>query len=219
MTLAVDKLAVPSRPEAGEAILLHNVAWETYEALLDDLDGQHLRLTYDNGRLAIVSPLPKHDKLKKLVGRMIEQLSLEHAIPVSSFGSTTWKRRKLRKGLEADECYYVQSEPMVRGREDLDLNKDPPPDLAVEVDVTHHPVDRMKVYAGLGVPEVWVCRVDRIRCMCLVKGRYRESENSLAFPFLKPADLERFLAMRSTVDETSLMRAFRDWVVKAMKKR
>jgi Uma2 family endonuclease len=104
MTIAVEKPVAPKRPEAGEAILLHNVSWETYEALLKDLDEQHLRLTYDNGRLAIVSPLPKHDKVKKLVGRMIEHMSFELDIVVSSFGSTTWKSRKLRKGLEADEC-------------------------------------------------------------------------------------------------------------------
>jgi Uma2 family endonuclease len=219
MTVAIEKPLEQRHPEPGEAILLHNVSWETYEALLHDLDGQHLRLTYDDGRLAIVSPLPKHDKVKTLIGRMIEQLSLELNIPVSSFGSTTWRRRKFRKGLEADECYYVQSETLVRGREDVDLKSDPPPDLAVEVDVTHHPVNRMKVYAGLGIPEVWVCSFEHVICMHLTKGRYKPAEKSLAFPFLRPADLERFLALRGTTDETSLLRAFRNWVIKSAKKR
>jgi Uma2 family endonuclease len=103
--------------------------------------------------------------------------------------------------------------------EDLDLKKDPPPDLAVEVDVTHHLIDRLKVYAGLGVPEVWVCRFDRVRCMHLSKGRYREAERSFAFPFLRPSELERFLAMRNTTDETTLMRAFAEWVRKSITKR
>ena len=96
MTLAVDKHLDSDRPKAGEQILLENVSWETYEALLNDLDRQHLMLTYDEGRLAIVSPLPKHDRQKSLIARLVEQLSLETDVRVASFGSTTWRRRVTR---------------------------------------------------------------------------------------------------------------------------
>jgi Uma2 family endonuclease len=95
--------------QAGEstdgALVLENVSWETYEALLHDLQEQHLRLTYDEGRLSIVSPLPKHERDKKLVARMIELYSLERDIPVVGLGSTTWRKKALRKGLQPDECY------------------------------------------------------------------------------------------------------------------
>lgn len=102
-----------------------------------------------------MSPLPTHERAKKLIGRLIEALSLERNIPISSLGSTTWKRQDLLKGLEPDECYFIQSERLVHGRFDLDLSKDPPPDLAVEMDITNHPMDRLAIHAALGVGEVW----------------------------------------------------------------
>src|SRR2546421_3391251 len=147
MTTALDTLAKAKRdkaspPREAEMIELWNVSWDTYERLVNDLAEQHIRITYDNGRMVLMSPLPRHDKVKKLVGRMIETAALELDIPISSFGSTTWKSKKLKKGLEADECYYAQGEPLVRGRYDIDLKKDPGPDLAVAVDSTHNPMDR-----------------------------------------------------------------------------
>jgi Uma2 family endonuclease len=191
---------------------LEGISWETYERLLQDLEGQNLRLTYDQGRLTIVSPTHRHDKLKTLIGRMIELLALEFRIPVSSFGSATWKRNDLLKGLESDECYYVQSESRVRGKDDLDLAVDPPPDLAVEVDVTRHVRARLPLYAALGITEVWQFRGKQLRAMALKGGQYEPVEVSLAFPMLRPAELDRFLAMRHSVDETTLIASFHDWL-------
>ena len=191
---------------------LEGISWETYERLLQDLEGQNLRLTYDQGRLTIVSPTHRHDKLKKLIGRMIELMSLELGVVVSSFGSATWKRIDAAKGLESDECYYVQNEPLVRGTDDLDLAVDPPPDLAVEVDVTRHVAARLPVYASLGVGEVWQFRGKQLRALALKGGAYEPIETSLAFPMLRPAELEQFLAMRHAVDENTLMVRFRDWL-------
>src|ERR1041385_5789761 len=90
-------------PTCAEMVTLENISWETYERLLEDTQEQHFRITYDEGRMVIMSPLPRHDKVKTLVGRMIEVAAFELDIPISSFGSTTWKRKDLRKGLEADE--------------------------------------------------------------------------------------------------------------------
>ena len=191
---------------------LEGISWETYEHLLRDLEGQNLRLTYDQGRLTSVSPTHRHDKLKKLIGRMIELTSLELGIIVSSFGSATWKRNDVLKGLESDECYYVQNEPRVRGRDELDLAVDPPPDLAVEVDVTPYVGARLPIYASLRVREVWQFRGKQLRAIALKGGGYEEIDASLAFSMLRPADLEPFLAMRHAVDENTLMARFRDWV-------
>ena len=162
-----------------------------------------------------MSPLPIHESWKHMLGWMIQIIALELDIPIRGLGSTTWRREEAGRGLEADECYYVQGEPHVRGRTDLDLTRDPPPDLAVEVEVTHrpNPINRQAVYAALGVPELW--RYDGARLTALLlgaEGAYRPSPVSLAFPFLRPSDLERFLAMLPTTGETALMRAFRDWV-------
>jgi len=193
-------------------LVLENISWETYEALLRELDQQRLRITYDEGRFVAMSPLPKHERVKSLMGSMVEMLSVERRIPISRLGSTTWKKRLLRKGLEADECYYVQNERRVRARDDIDLKKDPPPDLAVEVEVTHHPLDRLRIYAALGVPEIWLYTGKSVRTLRLSTDKYEDVEHSIAFPFLRAAELERFLEMRLTTDETTLMCEFRDWV-------
>src|ERR1700722_19725462 len=130
---------LPAIPKPGSRRVLRDVSWEDYEALSQETDeqGSHVRISYDNGKMVLMSPLPKHEWFKKRVGRLIEMATLEWDIPIYSLGSTTWKRRDLRKGLEADECYYIQKELQVRGRDDLDLKRDPPPDLALEVDVTN----------------------------------------------------------------------------------
>jgi Uma2 family endonuclease len=135
---------VSNEVEHVDPLVLEGVSWETYEALRSDLDdaGQHVRVTYDEGRMCLVSPLPKHEKWKYLLGQFVEVIADERDIPISTFGSTTWKRRDRRKGLEPDECFYVQREREVRGKLDFDLRHDPPPDLAIEVDIRRHPVDR-----------------------------------------------------------------------------
>jgi Uma2 family endonuclease len=191
---------------------LEGIGWETYEHLLDDLDGQHLRLTYDKGRLSIVLPTPRHDKIKRLIGRMIEALSLELHIPLSSFGSATWRSAPGMKGVEADESYYIQSERLIRGKDDIDLSVDPPPDLVVEVEISHPPLARLPVYAGLGVPEIWVYRGDGITVLVLRDGKYVPDERSLAFPWLRPADIDQFLAARRTMSELELIERFLSWL-------
>jgi Uma2 family endonuclease len=216
-SLAMSVLLEPSAhapaPEQPSMLVLENVSWKTYESLLRDTQEQRLRITYDQGRMSVMSPLPKHEWIKVVVGRMIGIMALELNIPMCSLGQTTWKRRDLLKGLEADECFYIQHEPQVRGRDDLDLNSDPPPDLVIEVDITHHPMDRAAIYAALGVPEVWQFDGTRVKAMKLEGGKYVPIETSPAFPFLRAVELERLLMMRASGDETGAMRAFRDWVV------
>jgi Uma2 family endonuclease len=197
--------------------VLEHVSWETYESLLRDMQEQHVyaRITYDQGKMTVMSPmLPKHERLKKLLARMVEILSFEFNIPICGLGQTTWKRKDLLKGLEPDECYYIQHEAQMRGRDEVDLKNDPPPDLVIEVDITHHPIDRMQIYAALGVPEVWEFHRDHLQAFKLENGKYVPIESSIAFPFLRVRELERFLDMRWSTDETSAMHAFRDSVVK-----
>src|SRR5438094_10428079 len=112
-----------------EPIVLEGVSWQTYESLLHDLENTHqnLRVTYDQGRMAIVSPLPKHEKWKSLLGCFAEVIADELGIPISTYGSTTWRLEAKKRGLEADECFYVQHEPQMRGKLEIDLEKDPPP--------------------------------------------------------------------------------------------
>ncbi|MBC8107256.1 MAG: Uma2 family endonuclease [Anaerolineae bacterium] len=198
-----------------ELLVLEGVSWETYEALLKNLDdsGQRVRVTYDEGRMCIVSPLPKHEKWKSLIGQFGEVIADERDIPINTFGSTTWKRRDRKKGLEPDECFYVQREPQVRGKLDFDLRRDPPPDLAIEIDIRRHPVDRFAVYAGLEIPEIWNFNGKKIETFLLnnSNGKYDLITTSAAFPFLKPADLKQFLDRYTSTDQNSLMREVRAW--------
>ena len=211
MTLTLPKTG-SSFPQPGGPITLDNASWELYELLLRDTDGQNVRITYDQGRMVLMSPLPIHEKIKKLGGRLIELATLELNIPVSSFGSTTWKRQDLAKGLEADECYYIQNEPRVHGRTDIDLSRDPPPDLAVEIDITHIPLDRPSVYAALGVGEVWRYNGERFAFVRRTTGgAYEPIAASVALPFMTPEVVDRFVGLM-LADENAGMRAFRQWL-------
>lgn len=137
-------------------VVLRGVSWTTYQALSRDLEAEPgKRLTYDQGTLEIMVPLPSHEGYKKLTGRLVEVTTEEMETEIRSLGSTTWSREDLRKGLEADQCYYIQNELAVRGKSEIDLAIDPPPDLAIEIDITSSSVDRLGIYAVLGVPEVW----------------------------------------------------------------
>jgi hypothetical protein len=113
MTLVAPSITPPA---VGGLIAIDDVSWELYEMLLRETEEQHIRITYDRGRMTLMSPLPIHQKTKGLAGRLVEMATFELDIPISSFGSATWKRQDLAKGLEPDECYYIQSEPLVHGR-------------------------------------------------------------------------------------------------------
>jgi len=201
------------KPKPDGHLVLHDVGWGFYEMLLKEIGDQAIRVTFDNGSLELMSPLPEHERWKRMIGRLIELLSLERSIPIASLGSTTFRRKDLAKGLEPAECYYIKHEAWVRGKKKLELPESPPPDLVVEIDITHREIEREGIYAALGVPEIW--RFDGERLTGLVLGRggkYEVAEKSEAFPFLLLADLERFLAMVDETDETSVMRVFQEWV-------
>ncbi len=200
-------------PAAGQQLVLTGVDWQTYSRLLRVFNGRHLRLTYDRGTLEIMTLSPQHERLKHLLRRLFEALAEEVGLTIAGFGSMTCRRRRRRRGLEPDECYWIANEPRVRGRDRIDLRRDPPPDLALEVDVTHSSLDRLAIYAALGVPEVWRLDGQALTFHLLqADGTYAAAARSLAFPFLAPADLLPFLALRARLDEMALVRQFRAWV-------
>ncbi len=205
----------PARQLLPPQFILDNASWELYELLLRDVEGQNVRITYDNGRMVLMSPLPIHEKLKKLMAMLIETTAITLGIPVATLGSTTWKRQDLGKGLEADECYYIQNEARVRALKEFDLTRDPPPDLAVEVDITHNPLDRPSIYASLGVGEIWRHDGQRVQFLKLGSGgTYEPCATSVAFPMLTPADIDRHLALLWTVPDSEIPRRFREWLLR-----
>lgn len=211
---------VLERCQAEERFLLNGISWATYEALVADLEHGGTRLTYDQGRLELMSPSRPHEWFGRLIGRMIETVTEELEIPISSTKSWTLKLELKRRGLEADESYYVANEPKVRGRDDSTLQRDPPPDLAVEVEISRPWIDKAPIYADLGVPEVWHYDGERLRVELLQEdGIYAQSPNSAAFPFLPVGKLEEFLERRAETDETTWIRRFRAWVREVISQR
>jgi Uma2 family endonuclease len=208
---------IAKTPQIVEHVVLYNVSWEAYEQLLECFGDRKLRHTYDNGTLEIMSPLKVHEYRKKLLARMIEATALELDMPIQSIGSTTLRDRPDRQGIEPDECYYVQHEAQVRGRLDYDPDRDPPPDLAIEVDVTHATLDRASVYARLKVPEIWVLRDNDLSFYRLSKGAYRKISQSSALPILSSKEVSAFLHRPLDEGETSLIRDFVKWVRKVSK--
>ena len=140
--------------QQGHAVL-HNASWEVYEATLDEIGDRHFFVTYDQGEMEVIAPSQQHDK--SLIARLLETMALELDIELECYGSTTWKRRGVKRGLEADECYYVRNAAKVQNKE-INLESDPPPDLALEVDVRRNALDRASIYAALKIPELWALR-------------------------------------------------------------
>jgi Uma2 family endonuclease len=194
-------------------VLLTGIRWPTYAALLEDLGDRPIRLTYDRGSLEIMAPSFRPEGTAKWIGQLVEALAEELNVPYLSAGSTTFRREDLDRGLEPDECFYIANVDRVRGREDLDLTTDPPPDLVVEVDVTSSSIDRLGIYAAMEVPEVWRWRGAALVAYRLRPERtYESAAASLAFPTLPLDGLTGFIQQGIAQDQLSLKRAFRAWV-------
>lgn len=192
--------------------MLRGISWETYQALVRELESQPSnRMTYDNGLLEIVMPLAPHERNKKYLARLVEILTEVLEIEICSLGSCTWSRPDLAKGVEADECYYIQNEAAIRGKMTLELGVDPPPDLVIEVDITSPSLPRLPIYQALGVPEVWRFDGQSMTLLGLADGNYRELSASLALPMVTPAKLEEWLVQVATMGETSWAKAVRRW--------
>ena len=203
--------AIPSA--SRESFVLEGVSFELYERLVQELAEQHIYITFDRGRLELMSPSPEHEWWKSLIGRLIEALALERAVAAEALGSTTFKRGDLAKGLEPDECYYLRGASALRRKREADLTRDPPPDLVVEVDITHRAIDREGIYAALGVAELWRFDGRAVTFLLLEPGgSYRRADTSAAFPGLRAADLQRFLNEAQDKDQGAAVLAFRDWI-------
>jgi Uma2 family endonuclease len=196
-----------------QRFLLYAVPWRTYHRALRTFAGRPgVRLTYDRGTLELMTLSHEHESYSYIVARLIDALTEELGLPVKGGRSTTYRRRKRRRGLEPDASWWIAHEAQVRGKTEIDLRRDPPPDLALEVDVSHSSLDRLAIYAALGVPEVWRLEGQNLVCHLLGSdGRYTVSPVSQAFPRLAVADVAAFLSRLGQMDENTLIRQFRAW--------
>jgi Uma2 family endonuclease len=189
-----------------------NVSWETFERLLDEVGESRFRFAYRRGRLEFMTTSFKHDHVSRWLGRLIFFVALELKIPLATGGSTTLKESLLKVGLEPDECFWIKHEKAMRDKEKWDAAQDPPPDLAVEIDITSSWLDRLGIYAELQVPEVWRYDGEKLKILVLVHGKYKERTKSLAFPTLPMDGFAQFVAKLGSADEVSLIQEFTDWL-------
>ena len=206
--------APPTRPalDPESRFLLPSLSWAGYESLLAEVGG-HLRINYLEGMAELMSPGPIHEQFGYVLGRMVSDLIVELDIPAKGQRSTTFRRRDLERGLEPDECFYLESLALLRGRDIEAIDPLPPPDLVIEVEVTSPLVNKLAIYAGLGVPEIWRHDGGGLTILLLgPDGRYSPSARSLAFPFLPMDGFRAPLAAYDPDAETAWMRAYRGWV-------
>ena len=206
-------LQPPPRPEPERLVTLYGVRWETYEHLLTDLANCSVpRVTFDQGVLEIMSPTAEHEEYKHMLTLLVEVAAEEFRVNLRGLGSTTFKRPDLQKGFEPDSCFYIQSAPRIRGKRQIDLPQDPPPDLLIEIDVTSSSINRFALFAQAGVPEVWRYDGSQLQILTLKGQEYVEVERSIAFPPLTPSIIAQFVEDGVELERLEWLRRVRDWV-------
>jgi Uma2 family endonuclease len=195
-----------------QRFVLRATDWPCYRAVADAIGERHVRLTYDRGNIEFMTLSHGHERFSNLLGQFIEVLTDELDMPRQSGGSMTLGREVLDRALEPDQCYYIDNEPLVRDKDEIDLETDPPPDLAIDVEISRSSRDRMGIYAAIGVREVWRFDGESLRVYVLRGRRYVAVRRSRYFPRLPLAAVTDFLNRRTEMDETTLVRSFRRWV-------
>ena len=196
----------------GQRIQLQDVDWNEFEAILDELgEKRSSRIAYSDGVLEIRMPLPEHEVDSELISDMVKILLEELDISNECFGSTTFKRPDMLKGIEPDQCFYIKNAAVMIGKRRLDLITDPPPDLAIEVDVTSK--TGLDAYRGLGVSELWRFEDGKLRISVLENGQYQDSSSSLHFPALAIVDLvSQFVGRAQSEGRSRTLKAFRQQI-------
>ena len=212
-TLTLSYLDAIAHLPAGGTLILNEVSWEEYEQLLADLGHENgVRISYDQGRLEVMSPSSFHEMFKELVLSIALSLATEVGLPFESRGSTTFKQELSEKGAEPDTCFYVQNAFRIIGKRQIDLKGDPPPDIIVEIDVSHESTGKFSFYATLGVRELWRYDEQSLHIYRLSDEGYSEIPASEVFPLLTSNALTQFLEQSKTAGQGAALRSFRDWL-------
>jgi Uma2 family endonuclease len=197
----------------GAMLRLEDISWDEYEQLLDQLaEWRGMRVSYDRGRVEIMSPSFQHEKFIAFISGVGRILAEEMDLTVEAAGATTYKQESLLKGSEGDESFYVQNAAAIIGKRQIDLDIDPPPDVVVEVDITNESLSKFPIYAAFLVPEIWRYDGKQARIYHLINQNYLERDVSLSFPFLTTQAMTEFLEQSKTRGQTAALAAFRQWV-------
>jgi Uma2 family endonuclease len=206
-------IAEQVRPLAENRVILNNISWDTFERLLADIgDRRKTLFHYINGTLEIMSPLSLHEGSNHFIEALLGIFTDELEIDMRRLGSLLMKISDLKLGAEPDSCYYIQNEPIIRGKEVIIIGQDPAPDLVLEVDITNPSDRRLPIYALLAVPEVWRYDGYSLEFLALENGAYQPIEKSLSFPDLPAVIVVEYVQKRLTLGESGTLREFRKWV-------
>lgn len=204
-----------SQPIAENIVVLNPVSWETFNQLLEELgDKRNQRFAYDQGNLEIMSPLGEHENSNRFIDDLIRIIADELGWNLKKFGSLTLKSEAFQQGVEPDSCYYLKNEPQVRNQQSINLTRDPPPDLVLEIDITSTSLNKFSIYANLRVPEIWQYNGQELMVFLLnpESNQYQNVTKSQVFPFLEMTLIPQFIQKSLEVGETRALREFRQWV-------
>lgn len=205
--------AVVERMPANTVVTFHDVSWQEYEALLKRVgERSGRRISYNEGTMQVLTLSTEHETYNRALNNLISHLNFKLRIGIAFFGSATIKKKRRQKGKEPDSCFYVQTAPALGNRIKLDFEKDPPPDVAIEIDIYHESRDQFIIYAGLGVPEVWRYDGQQLTIHLLEQGYYLIAPVSRALPKLTGAALTEFLACYRQEGELQALLAFDEWL-------
>ncbi|AFZ50337.1 Uma2 family endonuclease [Dactylococcopsis salina] len=204
---------IATKPLAETRTLLPNISWQTFKMMLAEMgDNRNTRIAYDSGIIEIMTPLMSHENsnrmIEGLIGVMCEELGLE----IKRTGSLTLTRDDLERGAEPDSSYYIQNESLVRNKDKINLAADPPPDLVLEVEYSHSAINKLMLYASLGIPELWRFNGRLLKVYTLTDQNYTEVELSPTFNSIPVKQIPRFLQQAKTQGENATIREFREWI-------
>ncbi len=196
----------------GQQLLLNDLDWQQFEAILSELgESRASRLSYSNGVLEIMVPLPEHEKDKEIISYMIQVLLETLNINFESLGSTTFKNERMNQAVEPDACFYIQNYQAMIGKNRLDLDIDPPPDLVIEIDITSR--TRFDNYKLLGVRELWRYTQTGLEINVLQEGEYIESLSSPNFPNIPIIELiNQAIEQSQKLGRSEAIRNFKNWL-------
>jgi Uma2 family endonuclease len=200
---------------AENRVILKHISWDTFNQLLTELgEDRSSRLAYNEGTVEIMTPLCEHEHDNRFIDTLIGAIAEELNLNIKKVGSLTLKNSNVRRGVEPDSCYYLENEPKVRNKKNIDLDFDPAPDLVLEIDITCGSMDKLPIYAALKVPEVWRYNGRKLEVFILDKSilHYNQSEKSMIFPWLDISRIPHFLQQSLIDGETATLKAFRGWV-------
>jgi Uma2 family endonuclease len=196
----------------GQRVTLENINWQEFEDILEDLgEHRHSLIAYYKGVLELRMPLAGHERVKVLIGDLLKIILDELGWEWESLGSTTFKSKKMQAGIEPDDCFYIKNYQAMIGKIRLDLDVDPVPDLAIEVDLTS--ITQISAYEALAVPEIWRYKNGKLEISLFEDGKYLNSSVSKAFPLVPVIEgISLFLEKSKHLPMSALRREFRQWL-------